>query len=166
MLFHSDKLTMVDLAVAADNAGARLSRYKQLGSKIRKHKFDVIFGTEISNTRDKATWNQTGVILEQLFNIDPELFVGSGSISQGDLFYNGREDFHDKTDGVFKDWRNETSPVYPFNTQNCIMHKWDNISKTSGIFHHSECRKCGIEFFPHGQKTPIPADFRYGLGYR
>lgn len=166
MLFHTDKLNMVDFADAAIKAGASLSSFEMKGSKIRDKKFDVIFGTRISTTREKATWNQTGVIIEQLFNIDPELFVGSGSISQGDLFYNGREDFHDKTDGVFKDWRNETSPVYPFNKKNCILHKWENVSRKSGIFHHSECRKCGIEFFPHGQKTEIPANFRYGLGYR
>ena len=166
MLFHTDKLNMVDFADAAIKAGASLSRFEMKGSKIRDKKFDVIFGTRISTTREKATWNQTGVILGFLFRLDPNMFVGTGSISQGELFYNGVDDFNDKTDNQFNTplgWRECTDP---FDGDNCIMHKWDNISRKSGIFHHSECRKCGIEFFPHGQKTEIPANFRYGLGYR
>lgn len=154
MLFHTDKLSIIHFAHAAHEVNANLGRYEKAGSKIRKQKFNIVFNSPLDN-REKATWNQVGCILAQLFEVDPEMFVGSGSISQGLLFYDGKADFHDKTASNFVDWKHPWSNVNPLTEGNCTLHKWDRVR--DGIYHHIQCRKCGIHYFQNGSLAVDPA---------
>lgn len=154
MLFHTDKLSIYHFANAAHEVNANLGKYSKHGSQIRKAKFNITFSYPLSETRESATWNQVGCILAQLFEIDPEMFVGSGSISQGTLFYDGKEDFHDKTGSNFVEWKHPFSKVNPLDPDNCTLHKWDHVR--DGIYNHLQCRKCGIHYFQNGSLAVDP----------
>ncbi len=147
MLFHTDKLTLIDFANAAKRAGAKVAVQKETGSKIRKRKFNVKFSAPDLN-RDTATWNQHGAILEQLYLIDRDMFVGTGSISQGTNYYSGHGDFREKTDRVFDDWSDPLSVINPFNSDACKLHRWTRVSTHPPM--ELLCSKCGITFYPHG----------------
>jgi len=157
MRFHTDALSIYHFAHAAQAVGANLKEYSKHGSDKRDHSFHITFGFSLSDRRSSATWNQVGAILAQLFELDPEMFVGSGSISQGMLYYDGKDDFHDKTANNFLTWNEDDSPVNPKLPRNCLQHKWDTmVLRGSSIYHHLQCSKCGIDYFQNGSNATDP----------
>lgn len=83
MRIHSDTLTMLNLYEAARTARVEFDRFDAKGSRKRDHAFDVtLFGESRRRPNNRgtsgpddyaATWDQWGVFLAFLFNLDPDM---------------------------------------------------------------------------------------------
>lgn len=136
MRFHTDTLTRDDVIRAARKAGATIETLSSHGSRSRDHAFEVKL-TGNSNRRPNggsygagddyaATWDQWGVFIGQLFNLDPDMTT---------IYYHDAGAFDAVTLGRFDILPDE--PV-PFSLSH--DHSWAVASP--GI---QECRKCGAQ---------------------
>lgn len=90
MRIHTDKLTAADIHRATTAAGMRgvCADVREAGSRSRARRFDVsLTGTSTRRTnpgtsgyhyRDDyaATWDEWGMFIQDLFNIDPDAIIG------------------------------------------------------------------------------------------
>lgn len=108
MRLHTNVIEYTDIAKAAHFSTGQgegfvyTDKVERHGSRSRNHSFDVLLeGDGTTNKRRRngepekyaATWNQWGWFLGFLFNIDPDMKCWA---------YDGANDFHEKTKGVFK----------------------------------------------------------------
>lgn len=149
MIVHTN-LKLSELEKCADVADCVVINVKASGSRKSDHKFTFNLRKAGVYPPVRADWNRWGIFFAELFKKDEHAFVGSGSISQGSIFYDGYTDFHAKTDGEFRFWRDDSSPVNPWGPSLCKKHKWENISRFSGIYGNVECKKCGTLWYPFG----------------
>ena len=129
MRIHADHLNSGNLYTAARAARVdmELTFHK---SRSRGAAFNVTLSGE-SNRRPNrdhasdefaATWDQWGVFLGHLFNIDENMFV---------LGYDGAEDFHYKTHNRFTD-----PGKFPHDSHG------DHTFRFDGVPHQNKCTKC------------------------
>lgn len=102
MRLHTDTLNDFDFYLAARVARVEFSKFSRHGSRSRDHAFDVTLtgesrrrpnagigsGDHIGTDDYAATWDQWGVFLSVLFDLDP---------SMTSRYYTDREHFHDRT---------------------------------------------------------------------
>jgi len=140
MRIHADILTTLDVFKAADLAGATIERFDDHGSRKRHHAFEVTLSGASSrnanggrNDFKAATWDQWGVFLAHLFDIDPKTLTRD---------YSGRTHFHWATTGRY----HLAGEVHG---DECPQHKWrysgENPARgvepsTSAL---QRCTKCG-----------------------
>ncbi len=160
MLFYTDTLSLFHIANAAHQVDANIGKFKRTGSVIRKKKFAITFTFPTDKTRSSATWNQVGATIAALFELDPNMYVLSGSISNKGIIYDGVADFHEKTANVFRTWTKDDSPVNPKNPNACRMHRWDVYSRIYAdsddvSYEELRCRKCSILYYPNGNGFAI-----------
>lgn len=105
MRIHSDTITNRHIIDAASLARVEFDRWEDKGSRTRDHAFDVTLtgeskrrpndrGASRGTGKFAATWDQWGVFLGFLFDIDPDMVTP---------YYENARDFHYKTDGRFED---------------------------------------------------------------
>ena len=128
MKLHSDILTRDDVTTAARKADMILETFGQGGSRSRKNSFTVIASgnstrNAMSNEFKAATWDQWGVFLGILFDIDPLLHTGKHG-------YEDAVDYHNKTDDRFSSARRDQIDV-----KSKHNHKWINAGA-----YYSECK--------------------------
>ena len=93
MHIHSDFLEPTDFRRARRAAGVGFTRFDVKGSRSRDRRFDVILtGSSPRNQNmggeDKAaTWDEWGVFLGVLFDIDPAAHCGKHSYQSGPHFH-------------------------------------------------------------------------------
>lgn len=131
MKIHSDVLEITDLWDAARAAGPRgavLVEATRRGSRKRSHGFDVhLTGTSTRRPNNRgawqewdnyaATWDEWGMFLAYLFEIDPNAIVPG--------VYESKEDFQYKTD-----WRFDG--LTPEQQHGGAGHRWEFYSV--GVF--------------------------------
>jgi hypothetical protein len=108
---HSDTLTSGDLHSAANAAGVWVDAIER-GSRSRRRAFDFRLAGDSSRPRNSgthgaervasATWDQHGHWMADLFDRDPAAIIGP---------YDGRDDFHQQTDGAYADPDPQQSPT-------------------------------------------------------
>jgi hypothetical protein len=115
MKLHTDKITRADLYNAARYAGVSLNEVTEQGSRSRAGGFQVYLegsSNHQSNGRPHkaATWDEWGIFMAYLYEIDPVAMWGNKSWGYSDV-----EDFNRKTQDRF------TKGIpYDLHTQ----HKW------------------------------------------
>lgn len=102
MRIHSDILTRDDFAAAARRAGVSLVQLAEHGSKTRVKAFSFyVSGSGVQGgqwgTQDyrTATWDEWGILLGHLFDVDAEAHCGKGS-------YLSADDYHWQTADRFR----------------------------------------------------------------
>lgn len=106
MRIHTDKVTFGNIHDAARKAGAEVAVLSDHGSRKRDHAFEVRisgngvqgggFGTANFKT---ATWDEWGIFLAALFEIDPDMIAGPYKGASDDEY----EGFHFLTDSRYED---------------------------------------------------------------
>ena len=134
MRIHTNENTMSNIMDAAKIARVNLDVLESHNSRTHDAAFEVILSGESrrrqntgKSSRDRefaATWDQWGVFLSVLFNIDPDMRCG---ISKRP-FYANAADFEKKTDGRF------VNGVWPDDAHGDHKFRWDGLS--------SKCTKC------------------------
>ena len=148
MQIHSDTLTFADLWRAARIARVDMVKCDRSGSRSRDHKYNVNLEGEsrrapnqrgMSYGAKAATWDQWGVFLAVLFDIDPNMVCGP---SEKNAYYNGRDDFHHKTADRFRSigggWDEVTTGegYWPADAHG------DHTFKFNGVARVQQCTKC------------------------
>lgn len=115
MRLHTDKITRADILNACARAGVVANSLTQNGSRSRARAFDLYLegsSNRQSNGRDHkaATWDEWGMVMADLYTLDPEAMWGNKSWG-----YSDAEDFHLKTQNRFLN-----GMPYDLHTQ----HKW------------------------------------------
>lgn len=93
MKIHSDTITYLDVRNALQNAVV-YADVDRVGSRKRDHGFNVYlygsspYAAQHDRTEKAATWDEWGVFLDYLFEIDPQMIAGQ---------YDGRDDFERQT---------------------------------------------------------------------
>lgn len=124
MRIHSDYLTPRDIVDSlADLPGVTLYSFSEHGSRKRDHAIEIaLHGTSpyqtMGRTGKAATWDEWGVLMARLFNLDANAIIG----------HEGRHEFERRTMGRFDDM------VLPDDTH--ARHDWEY----SGGGH--ACSKC------------------------
>lgn len=138
MKFHTN-LTLDQMRSVQLPRGVSWYRLEQQGSRSRTRKFDMIltggsnYGGQFgAQDYAAATWDEWGVVLGRLFELDPSARVPG--------VYEGFYDFHELT----------MERYYPSDLPDvlCKRHKW-----TIGQIRYQECSKCGAGRSWH--TTPI-----------
>lgn len=134
MKIHSDILTRGDFITAARRAGVTIVDLSEHGSKtrLRAFKFYIsgsgVFGGQYGNASHKtATWDEWGIALAHLFDVDPFTHTGKGG-------YVGAEDYHWQTGGRFKTLTAD---------QQHLRHRWERMHVLSTGEHHEDWCDCG-----------------------
>lgn len=122
MRIHSDIITTDDIAKAAVKADMYLETFGKGGSRSRKNAFTVLASgnstrNAMSNEFKAATWDQWGVFLGILFDIDPDMHTGKNS-------YADKYDFDFKTCDRFI---NETARN-KIDVKSSHGHRWDYLA--------------------------------------
>jgi hypothetical protein len=153
MQIHSDVITTEHLFRAARIARVDLVKCEPGGSRTRNHKHNVNLEGEsrrAPNNRGRggkaATWDQWGVFLGYLFDVDPDMVCGS---SLKYAAYRDANDFHIKTNGRFRGrsvigeartfadiGQGETKDYWPADAHG------DHTFKFSGTVGVHQCTKC------------------------
>lgn len=136
MRIHTDKLSMADVSRAAYNAGATVETLEPHGSRSRAFAYEVkLTGTSrrrpnggtYGADRDAyaATWDQWGVFLGLLFDIDSSMTTA---------YYADQTAFDHHTDGRFSglDASDITIPL-----------NHDHTFRFQGVPREQQCTKCG-----------------------
>jgi hypothetical protein len=136
MKIHSDTLTEPALHHAAVRAGSGVEvTYAKKGSRSKDHAFDLSL-TGTSSRRPNsgrygagddyaATWDEWGMFLNHLYELDPEMECP---------YYKDRDDFNFQTGSRFLTLTPE---------QQCKNHKWEyQGTAATGAYYFYECRKC------------------------
>lgn len=118
MRIHTDHLDHHHFGKAAYDAGVRLIKCEQNGSRTHARSFDVaLSGSSPYRTADgqdqAATWDEWGVFLAALFALDSEARCGGAKRPA----YADHADFHYKTGGRFG------NASLPFDTH--PRHRWE-----------------------------------------
>lgn len=97
MRIHSNTLTRQDIYEAAREAGVRVTRLEDFGSRSHGHAHEVILSgsspfRQMGKQDFAATWDEWGHFLAFLFNI--EEFIKAGP-------YTSRFVFHERTKGMY-----------------------------------------------------------------
>jgi hypothetical protein len=108
MHIHSDKITRMNVLDAARLARVDMETFRQHNSRTKDHAFEVALEGESRrrpNNRGRsngyaATWDQWGVFLGALYQIDPNMLCGSGIKY---AVYKNVDDFNIQTDCRFED---------------------------------------------------------------
>jgi hypothetical protein len=105
MRIHTDKITFADLYRAAVNVTAHRHATVYVdgltlhASRSRRAAWEVkLTGDGTHSRRRAATWDQWGWFLAHLFDVDPEMIVGT----PGRPTYASADDFHARTDDKFR----------------------------------------------------------------
>ena len=133
MRFHTDKITYADLYKAAKLADVYIETATLHRSKKREHAFEISLR---GNSRRRpnfyngdgqyaATWDQWGVFMGYLFDIDKEMILGRGE---------DYERFTFRTVGRFDLWWDEPIP-FPLDH--------DHVFRYDGRPRMQACKKCG-----------------------
>jgi hypothetical protein len=101
MKLHSDKITSADIYAAARRAGVSVNELTEHGSRSHGKAYSVYLegsSSRQSNQRDHkaATWDEWGMVMADLYRIDPDAMWGS--VRWG---YTDEADFHLKTQNRF-----------------------------------------------------------------
>ncbi len=146
MRIHTDAITELEARKAARLAGVGFTRFGLHGSRSRDHAFDVIL-TGSSNRRQNtrgatddmaATWDEWGIWLGILFNLDPAMTIPAA--------YESAEHFHWATGGRYKAGNLRPSTAH-------ANHKWEWTGQSAtGSYSVHEC-ECGAirRFIGHGK---------------
>lgn len=132
MRIHSDRLTNADLRAAAHAARVDFTRYGEGASRSHVTRFDVILTGESRRHQnggpDKAaTWDQWGVFLSYLFEIDPAMVCGTVKRP----VYSDVYDFDFKTNYRFID-----RGKFPTDSHGDHTFRW------AGVPYQQKCTKC------------------------
>lgn len=114
MRLHTNVISFADLYRAESVSEVRMETFTKHGSTVRSHAFEIhLVGTDRHHSSRRpnsgrygsngnevyaATWDQWGVFLRHLFEIDPQMIAGSPSRPT----YANLSDFNLKTDYRFK----------------------------------------------------------------
>lgn len=132
MRIHSDTLTQLNLHEAARHARAEFGRLTVHGSRKRKQGFDVTLtgesrrrpngGNRGAGDDYAATWDQWGVFLSFLFNLDPYMVTP---------YYADAEEFDTRTASRF-----DVPGQWPSDAHGDHTFRWDGIPR------EQSCTKC------------------------
>ena len=145
MRLHSDIITVEDIETAATSAGAAVHAATPHGSRARARAFEVFLtghgkmGGQYGGTdAPTASWDEWGMVVAALFELDPWMIVGS----PGRPIYGDIDAFHEVTANRYVDLRPADA---------CHWHRWDPTGRTwttSGIEAYGmTCRKCGATVY-------------------
>lgn len=154
MRLHTDKVTFSDLYAAASVAQVSMETFTQHGSRARDHAFEVkLVGTEDAHSARRpnsgrygrgygdiyaASWDQWGIFLRHLYEIDPTMVCGSPTRP----VYANLSDFDYKTDGRFL-INAGGAAMWPLDEHG--DHRWQPGSEVRT----RECTKCSArQIFP------------------
>ena len=92
MRIHTDTLTASNVQTAATTARVTLDRFTEHKSKSRDHAFDITLQGESKRhqnggTGKAATWDQWGVFLAVLFDMDDSLSIPRAYAHDSDFHY-------------------------------------------------------------------------------
>ncbi len=133
MRIHSDILTAADYVTAARRADVTIIKLDAKGSKSRLGAHDValsghgVMGGMYGNLGyATATWDEWGMMLNHLFDVDPDARIAK--------IYEGREYFHWATGYRFV----ELTPLLAE-----YRHKWNRQGRSvTGSYAVAECERC------------------------
>lgn len=135
MRLHTDKITGLDIYNAAKDLPGVVVAYTDHGSRSHDHAFEVRLegnGTRAGYaTKDHqgATWDEWGVFIARLYQVDPNALWGSAKHP----VYDGADNFHYLTADRFYDGTMPTD-THP-------RHKWEY----QGGYQNFACKKCSAE---------------------
>lgn len=134
MRIHSDILTTADIHAATRDLPGVYIDISPHGSRSRASAYEVSLegngyrknsGRYGAGDEYAATWDEWGVVIARLFDIDPQAFWGSAKRPN----YSDAEDFHQLTGDRFR------SLELPADTHK--RHRWDPIGDR-----HYSCHTC------------------------
>lgn len=133
MRIHSSVLQEQHFHDAAKIAGVTIIKYDVKGSKSRVHAYDValsghgVRGGMYGNLDyPTATWDEWGMMLNHLFDVDPQARIAR--------VYEGAEHFHWATCARFKTLTPEFAEY---------RHKWNRRGRSiTGAYAVAECDRC------------------------
>lgn len=136
MRVHSDRLTVNDFYAAARRAGITVVACNEHGSRSRERAFEIAFsGSGVSGGQwggggyKSATWDEWGIALGWLFNVDPAMHCGKNS-------YQSAEHFH---------WLTGRRFVNLDPSEQHYRHRWGNRTvHGDGLWASVQC-SCGAE---------------------
>ena len=133
MRIHSDKLTYRDLLDGAALAGVDLVDCDSVGSRSRAKAFKLgltgtsCYRTNFGGDHQAATWDEWGMFLAHLYEVDPEFHCGARS-------YKNAEHFHWMTGNRFRTLTKDLQHK---------RHQWNPQGRAAtGAYAVSRC-KCG-----------------------
>ena len=141
MRLHTDKITRADLYNAARYAVVSLNEVTEHGSRTRAGSFDVYLegsSNRQSNRREHkaATWDEWGIFMSFLYEIDPDAVWGTKSWGYSDV-----EDFNRKTQDRF------TKGIpYDLHTQHKWVYDYTRSRGFSGEVYHN-CTGCSASTY-------------------
>jgi hypothetical protein len=126
MRIHTDQNTWSNLYDAARVARVSFDRSRSFRSSIRESGFDITLEGESrrrpnnrgSSDGHAATWDQWGVFLGHLFNIDPDMVVGTPKRP----VYASETDFERQTDRRF------VAGIWPEDAHGDHVFRYDGLS--------------------------------------
>lgn len=134
MRIHTNTLTAEDIYDAARAAGAVVETCFRHGSRTHDHAYELKLtgnsrrrpngGSYGAGDDYAATWDQWGVVLGLLFDIDPEMKT---------TYDKTAGDFHFRTDGRFKDLDADHIEIP-------LGH--DHTFRATGVVRERQCTKC------------------------
>lgn len=139
MRIHTDELTMGSFFKATGDLPGVYLTITEHGSRSHARAFEVsLEGNGYRKNTGKygagdefgATWDEWGVFLSRIFDLDPRALAGSAKYPA----YDGRNDFHIKTADRFE------SLLMPTDTHK--RHTWRYAGPGTGVW---RCVKCSAE---------------------
>ena len=80
---------------------SRVWEFNGYGGNVKSNRAPNTRNPDVRHYERAATWDQWGILLSILLDLDPDMKVGSHKLP----YYDGADDFHNKTGGRFKDVR-------------------------------------------------------------
>lgn len=139
MRLHTDRLVESDVHAATAFLPGVYATVSTHGSRSHERALEFFLtgngyakntGTSGADWENGATWDEWGVVLQYLFDRDPEALAGS----QKNPVYNGAADYHQKTMYRFE------SGELPADTHK--RHAWEYLSPR-----YFGCKKCSAKRF-------------------
>lgn len=133
MRIHSNTLTALDIYRATDALPGVFAQVEWKGSRSHANAFEVrLEGTSTRLTMDRkgqaATWDEWGVFIAAVFEVDPEALWGSAKTPN----YRNADHFHAVTRYRFD------SDALPSDTHQ--QHRWDYVG---GV---NQCNRCSAQW--------------------
>lgn len=139
MRIHSDLITASDIYTATRDLPGVYAEVTTHGSRSRRSAFEVRLegngyarntgNAGADNYENAATWDEWGVVIARLFDIDPDAFCGTAKYPA----YRNAEDFHAQTDNRFM------SGEMPDDTHKRHSWEWSNGNAI--------CKRCSARTF-------------------
>lgn len=133
MRIHTDSLTPRNVHETLMGLPGVYAEVAEHGSRSKHHALEVrLTGTSPYRTMDgedqAATWDEWGVVMRRLFNLDPDMVIGNNSKN-----FETRAGFELRTGDRFDD------ALVPADTH--PRHRWESVAP-----YRFECSKCSATF--------------------